>query len=563
MLSFPLAATLSATRTNAPYPCPQRRSPTTTTRPFCANHRSVSRRIHTSAAAAPEKQPGESPPLVTTSSVSVARSLYREVWGLNVADATALTSQATSSHVLWVVQAGAAADNSSNSATQHATAAASTMLVSRVTEDSAATPATNTNNANTTSTSSTVLSAQHGVSLPAARILATVGALDLHPSSLQQILQQLLLSRPARRAGGHAVVLSGPYLPSQLALVDKLAAGLQLSTQLLTGQLGLHVCFVAPLTPTTQPPATTATAAAAAAPGDMLWQQQETQHVQGELVSVLSPTQPITDAALSAAAANESQLIAQLRLFTPTAWSAACQVLLKRRKHTDVDRAPVLVVQRPLLGPAAMAAAETLVSKLGLKMQLLLEAVHDEQQRQGRPAVTSGAATGRRRRRRSLVTPSMQQKPRQQEGEEARGATAGDVTSSSNAVLVVSRSGVTPAADGYWLPQLDDVFLIDSSSTSTSSANGGGRSGNGDSDTPGSSTAVANSSATRPPAAGSAAAAVPLVEGVPEHVVGVHLHVSLAYVCVLETRTDWHACRLFCGCAVCVNVYFYVNTREW
>jgi hypothetical protein len=260
----------------------------------------------------------------------VAAGIYREVWSLPVAD-DAVRKQVSSSstNLLLVLR-----DSLWHLGLQGPTAAAPSNGSS-----SSSSSSSNSNN----SSSSTSSSDQNAAAVPqflsrlrfSEPTLAATNSFSFGTAGVYELTQACLMSKAAHRAGVQALVLTGPYLHSQLAVLQAAA-----STQpgaaacVLAGSQGLHVMLVAS---TAGAPAVAVAGAVGRDTDQQQQQQQQQQEVlQQRLASLFGPTAVLPDARLAAARAAEQALCEQLRLFSPVTWSLACQRLLMRRPPEGV-----------------------------------------------------------------------------------------------------------------------------------------------------------------------------------------------------------------------------------
>lgn len=181
---------------------------------------------------------------------------------------------------------------------------------------------------------------------------------DLHPvninkATMQQYLQTQLMSRQASKQAVQAILLNGPYLPSQLDFISDLASKLQLRSSwfLSAQQLHLVICK--------QPELQYVGTSVEHATGP----QQHTELTWTEfLTSVLEiNVQPLPAGRLTAAQEKEQLLIKQLRLFSPVTFSSALQQKLLTKK-----RVQAVIAIRSLMSPAALSSVRELISKVGL-----------------------------------------------------------------------------------------------------------------------------------------------------------------------------------------------------
>lgn len=189
--------------------------------------------------------------------------------------------------------------------------------------------------------------------------LLTMHNADLHPAyitraALVQYLQSQLVSRQAAKQLVQAIVLNGPYLPSQIDMMSDIADKLQLHTTCFISKHQLHVVI------SRQPALQTAA-------GDSSRSEQQ-QHPELSWIRLLSSElganiQPLLEGRLQAARDAEQLLIEQLRLYSPVVWSSALQQKLLTRK-----RVQTVVAVRSLMSPASLASVRELVNKVGLFM---------------------------------------------------------------------------------------------------------------------------------------------------------------------------------------------------
>jgi len=332
----------------------------------------------------------------TIPEAAIGVGIYREVWGINVSDEAARQHAGTCS-VLLLLQdlvvdlstlhgagrAPAQLPAGGKQQQQYVNAAApqgsgqSEAVITATATATAAAPAAGSSNGSTSSTPTTSAFLDSLRHFPPS-VLSTVCPLNFQTSSLQVILQACMASKAAKHAGPKALLITGPYLPSQLAAVQKTAAALKLSAQLLSSPTALHVLLIPTQTAAVEAaplaaelaPGVQASAQVTPPPQQQQQQQQEQEQQQQQQHLHLfghGDLQPVSEAAIAAAQAAEASLNQQLRLFTPAAWSLAYQQLMKRKASGP----PLLVVQRPLLGAAALQAAGQLASKLGLHLQVM------------------------------------------------------------------------------------------------------------------------------------------------------------------------------------------------
>jgi hypothetical protein len=205
-------------------------------------------------------------------------------------------------------------------------------------------------------------------------------------TTFTEFLAQQLISRTATRQGIKALVLSAPYLPSQLFTMKALAAkqSVESSLYVSSDSSTLHTVLYR---------------LQHAAPAALQQGQQDQQDLpQGLAVSdleqalsgVLGPIQPLPPARLQVAVAAEQSMRRQLRLWDPATWSSVLQQQLEsRRSHW-----PYLAI-RSLMGPPALQAAQQLVERKGLYwLEVPADAINSSN---GKSDGSGG--TGRRRRK--------------------------------------------------------------------------------------------------------------------------------------------------------------------
>ncbi|WIA33995.1 hypothetical protein OEZ86_012380 [Tetradesmus obliquus] len=202
---------------------------------------------------------------------------------------------------------------------------------------------------------------------------------DLHPLSLSAsaftlLLQSQLLSKAATRAEVRALVLSAPYLPSQLEALHATAAKLRHSLAVLLGASELHV-VVSQLP--WQDDDEDDDDGSSSSSSDCEQQQQQQQRMppwQRVLLDGLRPARLLEPGQLAAAEDAEDALLAQRRLFSAAVWNAAAQQL--QAKHCLL----------PWLAGLAVVNGQQLGSLRGLAaaqgLHLAVEDMLEQQQQQ-------------------------------------------------------------------------------------------------------------------------------------------------------------------------------------
>lgn len=267
----------------------------------------------------------------------MAAGIYKEIWGLPVADEAVRQQVSTSSNLLLVLQ-----DSLWHLGLQGPTAAASS--------NPPASPAP-------TSSSDQNAAVPRFLSklrLPEPTLMST-NPLTFGSSGVYELSQACLMAKAARRAGVQALALTGPYLPSQLAVLQ--AAASSGAMCVLAGSQGLHIVLLA-----ATGGGAAANAAASAVGGHTgsmpsRQQQQQQNDLQQRLGALLGRTTVLPEAWLAAARAAETSLGEQLRLLSPAAWSGACQHLLRRQLPEDVA-----------VGVGTLAKKETLESSSSIRV---------------------------------------------------------------------------------------------------------------------------------------------------------------------------------------------------
>uniref|UniRef100_A0A383VP96 Uncharacterized protein n=1 Tax=Tetradesmus obliquus TaxID=3088 RepID=A0A383VP96_TETOB len=226
---------------------------------------------------------------------------------------------------------------------------------------------------------------------------------DLHPLSLSAsaftlLLQSQLLSKAATRAEVRALVLSAPYLPSQLEAFHATAAKLRHSLAVLLGASELHV--VVSQLPWQGDDEDDDDGSSSSSSDCEQQQQQRMPPWQRVLLYGLGPARLLEPGQLAAAEDAEDALLAQRRLFSAAVWNAAAQQL--QAKHCLLPwLAGLAVVNGQQLGSLrGLAAAQG----LHLAVEDMLE--QQQQQQELEPPANADRVGSRRRpkRRRKRTT---------------------------------------------------------------------------------------------------------------------------------------------------------------
>ncbi|KAF6253719.1 hypothetical protein COO60DRAFT_394808 [Scenedesmus sp. NREL 46B-D3] len=218
----------------------------------------------------------------------------------------------------------------------------------------------------------------------AAAVLPLPGQLlpgDLHPLSLSSgafglLLQSLLLSKAAKRAEVRALVLSAPYLPSQLEAFHATAAKQRHSLAVLVGSSELHVVV-------SQLPWEEDELGGDESSDNATQQQQWMPGWQQVVMDALGQASLLDPGRLAAAEDAEEALLAQRRLLSTAAWNAAAQQL--KAKHCLL----------PWLAGLAVVSDEQLRSLRGLAATHGLHLTVEEAQQQQQQAAAAAAGVDR------------------------------------------------------------------------------------------------------------------------------------------------------------------------